>query len=134
MCLYISKYATNELKKRFKESKDGTLTFWKVYRKRDGTLVSPSYGQEVALSGDIFSNRKDKKLKGYEAQGHVVSEGIHVWVNKPSKMKYYPYYSIVKVTAHKNDFIWAGDRDAVFMKINISKRTWSNLFRKKLRI
>ena len=132
MCLVIDQKATNDLKQRFEESKDGTLTFWKCYEAGTDILYPPCRANCPYLTfGKVISDRVSKQLSACEKKCQIVNQGIHVFTTRNAATAWdHGYgYIIVKVTAHKNDLVSGGfHNEAVFMKVTISKRTWSNIF------
>lgn len=136
MCLYYVEHTTKALRERFDNLPEGqdTLDFWKVYDVGGNFLLSPFFDQKIRKAGTIISNRKNKRVKKLVNWITEINKGIHVFTAADFAKDSIPYGDsckvIVKVQAKKKDLIAAGARDAVFMKITISKEEWDKVFKK----
>jgi hypothetical protein len=141
MCLDYSDDITTKLKKKFQKNPGKPLTFYKYYVKHFDTLSSYHRNSSITGFGLVISNRKSTKRYGEELDYDEVCRGIHVFSNRKDARYFvnrcYPKdrLSIVKVQAYEKDLVGAGvftgKESAVFMKVEISKGTWQNLFSRK---
>ena len=138
MCCEYDKKNTAALRKKMRE-KGGKITAWKVY-----TLSPIFYGLRclcrdnffVNVPGEVESTRQTKTPGGdvldykYEPGEYSINRGIHVFLNMKQAEESAnrdPSRVIVPVTCYEKDLVcagWTNCADAVFMKVNISKRNF----------
>lgn len=143
MCMFHSKNMSRVLRNKLAEK--GYLYFYKAYHLRGNNLYSMvKQTRKPVNHGWIISTRKEQKV-GADLDSNTswtripqynVYRGIHVvtsekacrddWDNGLKK----PITVIVKVKCLLSDFVGAGagrDRDAVFMKVHLSKREYDRV-------
>ena len=143
MCLSYNDALTQELRNKFQENPGKPLTFYKYYIKEKSFLSCFHQYSMYTSSGIIKSNRIKVELSSQEKDYYEVYTGIHVFLNRKDARRQlegvifldYGDMALVKITAYEKDLVGAGyfngNESAVFMKVEISKVSWRNLFKKK---
>lgn len=119
MCCYTDKESTERLQKHFKKRK--TLVAFKVIRPGNNTALygfyryKPGVNIASAPSGKVWTGK-------YNSQRPL---GIHVYLSRPSPYYDNFFHKIIEVTCHRDDFVRAGNEQAVFRKVWIAKKELS---------
>jgi hypothetical protein len=123
MCLEISELNTKHLSKLFDDF--GQMTMYKIVDVRKGTPKGLYYSEYVYNPGVNVSDRESISLTEDERNRQIIRKGIHVfttrWAASQGQECRAKWEKIIPVIVKKEDFIGAGERDAVFMKIDIDE-------------
>lgn len=112
MCCYQDKATEREVMARFGTRK--TVVFWKA-------LLPDGY---ACPSGERYTPGVNKArciLLWYRTG---CSYGLHVYMDKP-KFCFLRGMLLVPVICHRNDFVRAGENQALFRKLTIRKKAWA---------
>ena len=137
MCLCAAKVNSKRLKWKEDENGEQYIDAWKVMRKSNGRLESIVYWRQsgsIISSGEYISDRESKKLNTEERRKSIVEHGIYVFLSRSYARSWSKNYeSTFRVKCYRKDFIASNidAQEAVFMKVTITSRTWSNLFGKQ---
>jgi hypothetical protein len=114
MCLKYSPVGTGNVRRRL--NRDGDIIAWKDIWLDLGQICSRVF-EHLWRPGWNKSNRRHQSLTTEERDGKTVFEGIHVYLKKPKRRGLF----IIKVRCYANDFIAAGNGEAVFTKVFVSE-------------
>lgn len=143
MCQNNDEKATKALRARLK--KHGKVTFYKTYQRRSPASGMLSLYQRVTVNGPgiVTSTRHDKQLNSSEQRDGETWCGIHTWRTRVAAARCAAVYNgayadadalVVPVTCRAEDFVVAGRHNApngagaataVFMQVEITKRSWN---------
>ena len=149
MCLYYSQHSTDNVRRQFNKQthlpkhlrKIICFKYLRITRKK--TITSPSFNIKWKI-GWMKSNRcglsimQDDLDKHTTTYGKTISRGIHVYLTSSinAAYKYIPFINIankigyLKVLCYEKDFVGAGDGEAVFAKVFVTKEHWNEFCRK----
>ena len=151
MCLYYSPQSTGNVRRQFNKQahlpkhlrKITCLKYLSITEEK--TVQSPSFfniktkwkigwvkSSRYGLS--IMQDDLDKHTTTY---GKTISRGIHVYLTSSinAAYKYIPFINIankigyLKVLCYEKDFVGAGDGEAVFTKVFVTKKHWNEFCR-----
>ena len=137
MCLYYSQHSTDNVRRQFNKQthlpkhlrKIICFKYLRITRKK--TITSPSFNTKWKI-GWMKSNRcglsiMQDNLDGQTPWHKTVSRGIHVYLASN-----YDFYKTrcLKVWCYEKDFVGAGDGEAVFAKVFVTKEHWNEFCRK----
>lgn len=115
-----------------KLQKYGKVTCWKIYWKEDDHLESYWKYQKISSPRMVLSDRKTgTKLYDWEWENGIVNRGIHVYTRKQDYVS--SECCQIPVVCQRKDFVAEGcDNEAVFTQVEITKRNWNKIFKKKI--
>ena len=111
-----------------KLQKQGKVICWKIYQKRINYLRSYWDRQLVTEPGNVVSDRLNKKINQFEKEYGMIERGIHVYISKPGNLS---PWRVIPVICRKENFVAMNSTEAVFMKVEITKKTWNKIFKEK---
>ena len=116
-------------------NKNKPVKKWRLF-----SIFYPACNKKEILPGEIIYNRVRKDLSYLEDLRSEINDGIHVYTDlftaKEEKFSQKKTdhesllgkstYAVVPVTCFEEDFIAAGNIDAVFMKVYLSQKDYDN--------